>query len=83
MRHTPHNCPEGCDICLALGHTDLDGLPDANWDEEPKLVLVPLTVLRQMQSIVNAPNAASDSADTLDRWASLSSILDTVLPEAP
>lgn len=78
---TGHNCEgDGCPLCAALSHTDLDGMPDANWKAEPKLVLVPMSALRQMQNIVNQDMPAHLDTDTLDRFGWLSTILDTMLP---
>ncbi len=76
---TGHNCTgDGCDLCAALSHTDLGQLlANDEAQGEPELVLVPRQVLEEMQRIVNRQHAVS--AEFTD-WASLSAILDSVLP---
>lgn len=72
-RRHPPNCD--CDLCMALSHTDLAEVP------EPRLVLVPITALREMQRIIHAPHMPTDSDQTLDRFASLATILDAFMPD--
>ncbi len=64
-----------CDTCLALSPTDLiDDVPEA------KLVLVPLSVIENMQDIIDAPMMSTDSDEAAQRFADLSAILGAVTP---
>ena len=63
-----------CDTCLSFSHTDLDEIPEA------QLVLVPMTVLREMERLVHAPMPLDTDSAVLDRFASIATILETVLP---
>ena len=65
---------DDCDTCLSFSHTDLDEIP------ESQLVLVPMTVLRVLERLANEPMPEDLDGDTLDRFASISTILGTLLP---
>ncbi len=77
---TEQQCPHGythfgdCDVCLSFSHTDLDDIPEA------QLVLVPMSTLREMERLVHAPMHPDLDDDTLDRFASIATILEAVLP---
>ena len=65
---------DDCDTCLSFSHTDLDEIP------ESQLVLVPMTVLREMERLANESMPADLDSATLDRFASIATILEAVLP---